>query len=339
MRATKITPAGPPRKPRSYRLTPDRLVVGLLAAEGFLLLSERFRWFAFSRHTGWTVLVVLAAVGLTMLLMLLWLVAAVLFRLRFQYSLRSLLLLVACTAVGCSWMATEAQRARRQKEAVEAIAASGGAAVYDFEWARASGPPIPPLPGWVTRRLGRDFFSHVVAARVGAAAGLGRLEWLPQLEELCIDADATDDGLANLEGLSLLRSLSIHNSKVGDAGLGHLQHLTRLETLSLWGAPITDAGLSHLCGMKELKSLMLMNTRVADAGLAHLQGLNMLENLSLDNTQVSDAGLVHLSELRQLRWLYVNGTKVTDRGVNRLQQALPNCQIAASGPQPAKASD
>ena len=59
-----------------YRLTPDRVVIGMLAAEGFLLLSERFRWFAFNQHKGWTVLVALATVGLTLLLMLLWFAAA-----------------------------------------------------------------------------------------------------------------------------------------------------------------------------------------------------------------------------------------------------------------------
>ena len=58
-------------------------------------------------HKGWTVLIAMAAVGLTMLLMLLWLLAALLFRWRFQYSLRSLLLLVVAVAIPCSWLAVE----------------------------------------------------------------------------------------------------------------------------------------------------------------------------------------------------------------------------------------
>ena len=105
----------PEAKRRWYRLTPDRLVIGLLAAEGFLLLSERFRWFAFNQHKGWTVLIDVAAVGLTLLVMLLWLAAALLFRCRFQYSLRSLMLLVLAVAVACSWFATEMQRARKRR--------------------------------------------------------------------------------------------------------------------------------------------------------------------------------------------------------------------------------
>jgi hypothetical protein len=34
---------------------PGRIVVALLVAEGFLLLSERFCWFAFNAHNGGTV--------------------------------------------------------------------------------------------------------------------------------------------------------------------------------------------------------------------------------------------------------------------------------------------
>ena len=43
----------PKAKPRWYRLTPGHVVLGLLAVEGFLLLSEWFEWFAFNRHKGW----------------------------------------------------------------------------------------------------------------------------------------------------------------------------------------------------------------------------------------------------------------------------------------------
>ena len=42
----------PTAKPRWYRLTPDRCVLGLLALEGFLLLSAWFRWFPFNQHKG-----------------------------------------------------------------------------------------------------------------------------------------------------------------------------------------------------------------------------------------------------------------------------------------------
>jgi hypothetical protein len=41
-----------------YHLTPARFFLGLLTVQVFLLLSERFQWFAFNEKKGWTVLIV-----------------------------------------------------------------------------------------------------------------------------------------------------------------------------------------------------------------------------------------------------------------------------------------
>ena len=106
-------------KPRWYRLTPDRLVLLLLAAEGLLWLSERYQWFAFNRHKGWTALIAVASVGVFFLSMLLWFVFALLFRWRFQFSIRSLLLLTVAVALPCSWLTVAMDAARGQREAVK----------------------------------------------------------------------------------------------------------------------------------------------------------------------------------------------------------------------------
>ena len=50
-------------------------------------------WFPFNQHKGWTVLIAIATVGAALLLMFLWFLAALLFRLRFQFSILSLLVL------------------------------------------------------------------------------------------------------------------------------------------------------------------------------------------------------------------------------------------------------
>ncbi len=104
---------------RWYRLTPDRVVVAMLALEGFLLLSEHFRWFPFNEHKGYTLLICLAAVGAAFVLMFLWFLAAWVFRWRFQFSILALLLLTVVVAVPFSWLATEMKEARKQREAVE----------------------------------------------------------------------------------------------------------------------------------------------------------------------------------------------------------------------------
>ncbi len=97
-------------RPRWYRLTPDRLIVGLLAVEAALLVAKWLGLFP----KGWAVLTAIAAVGTVLLLMFLWFLAALLFRCRFQYSLRSLMLVAVAVAIPCSWLATEA-RERRSK--------------------------------------------------------------------------------------------------------------------------------------------------------------------------------------------------------------------------------
>jgi hypothetical protein len=110
---------------RWFHLTPDRLIVSLLAVEGFLLLSERFCWFAFNEKKGWTVLTALASIGVVALLMLLWFAAGLLFRWRFQFSMRSLMVMVVAVAVPCSWLAVEMREAQKQRMAVEAVKKGG----------------------------------------------------------------------------------------------------------------------------------------------------------------------------------------------------------------------
>ena len=66
-------------------------------------------------------LIAVASVGVFLLLMLLWFLAALVFRLRFQFSILSLLVLVVAVALPFSWLATEMKAARKQREAVEQI--------------------------------------------------------------------------------------------------------------------------------------------------------------------------------------------------------------------------
>jgi len=102
-------------KRRWYHITPDRLIYGLFAVEGFLLLSERFQWFAFNEKKGWTVLIAVAAVCLVVVVMLLWLVVSLLFRWPFQFSLRSLVVLVVAVAIPCCWLTVKMREAERQR--------------------------------------------------------------------------------------------------------------------------------------------------------------------------------------------------------------------------------
>ncbi len=158
-----MTVPTPHRRP--YYPTPSWLVLGSLAVTGLLFLSERWRWFAFNEHKGWTVLMAVAGVGVVLLLMLLWWGIALIFRLRFQFSLRSLLVLVFAVALPFSWLGMEMKEARRQSEIVNSLTELGMSVTYDWK-VGANGNLLlnarPPGPVWLQRLLGDGFFSNAV---------------------------------------------------------------------------------------------------------------------------------------------------------------------------------
>ncbi len=222
----------PAPKTRWYRLTPDRLVIGLLFVECLLWLSERFQWFPVNAHKGWTVLIAVASVTVAMLLMLLWLLVALVFRFRFQFSIRSLLALVVVVALPFSWLAVEMKAAKRQKEAVAAIVSGGGHVSYDWQvdtnvayLPNAVGylpSAQPTCPSWLRGLLGDDFVGEVAYVRfVGGLsqfteARQGRLRCLSQIKKLMLfsnNGGATDADLKCLAGLPQLRELQCFTTR------------------------------------------------------------------------------------------------------------------------------
>jgi hypothetical protein len=338
------------RQRRWYHVTPDRLFVGLLVGEGLFFLSDRFGWFGFTPGDGSNVLRALMLGGVALLIAL----GAVIFRRRsLRFNLRTLLLFVVVVSVPMGWFAWRMQKARKQREAVEAIVALGGLVYYDC--GNETTALQPPTPRVLQRFLGDDFFWDVDSIS-------------------CIDLDFGNEEMAHVKGLSNLRGLSIGGTPITDAGLVHLEELPKLEALSLSTTHVTDAGMKHLRKMTELEGLWLDGTQVTDAGLEHLGELSKLEYLYLSRTGVTDAGLKQLRKLTNLQvldlaqtevgdadlehlerlpqqTLILNDTKVTDdglrhlqtltstgnlyilrshvtdKGVVKLQQAWPNCRI------------
>ncbi len=76
------------------------------------------------------------------------------------FNLRTLLILLTGSAV---WLGITVDRAREQREAVEAIESLGGYVVYD--WQAPSGNAEQPTgPAWLRRTVGDDFFQDVFKA-------------------------------------------------------------------------------------------------------------------------------------------------------------------------------
>jgi len=190
--------------PRWFYPTPSWLILALLIVECLLWLSNRYQWPTW--HKGYAVLTAVVAVGLAFVVMLHWFLVALALRRRFQFSIRSLLVLVIVVAVPFSWLAVEMKAAREQKEAVEAIMKVGGAVVYD--WKLDAGGFFlpnaqPPVPAWLRKLLGDDFFGAV--------------------DRVAAPLDVTDEGLIQVARLTQLRHLDLTKTKVTDAGVKKFQ--------------------------------------------------------------------------------------------------------------------
>ncbi len=246
-------------KLRWYCPTPGWLVYGSLAVTGLLFLSNWLGWPAW--HKGYAVLTCVASVAAILVLMLLWFVAAVIFRLRFQFSIRTLLVLVVTVALPFNWLAYEIQRAKPQRQTIETMQTIWrdvpGAG---FGFCQALPPETPP---WMESLL--DY---------------GGPTWKSLLWDNCVIDD-----------------LSLRGSSVTDRELEQcVKQLPDLRRLELCKTRITDGGLKKLKALAGLVYLYVGDSKITDAGLNHLKDLAGLQQLKIFGTQVTDIGVQKLRQ-------------------------------------------
>lgn len=313
-------------KLRWFRLAPHHCLVTLLAVEGLLWLSNRLGWPSW--HKGYAVLTAVTAVAVMMLLMLLWFGAALLFRWRFQFGVRSLLVLTVAVALPLSWFSWEMTKAREQKEAVRAIWKAGLWIAYDYQcdtrgfWkANWSGPTR--LHNW----FGVDFLSDVVGVEPpgdGSGSALGGF-FLPS------GCKATDQDLLHLKVFPRLRNLDLAWSSITDSGVVYVGELRELQVLGLWCTNVGDNGVAHLRALGNLRALRISHTKVTNSGLVHLKSLPNLESITIGETAVDDNGLLSLAECRRLREVDLTGPEssrqFTPQGIARFKRELPGCNV------------
>ena len=170
-------------------------------------------------------------------------------RRRFQYSLRTLLIVMLLVGGGLGWFSHKLQQTRRQRVAVTSITNLSGLVGFDDEAADfAAGPPISHVPRWLRNLLGDDFFRTAVSL-----------------------VAFNDGSMESAKDLTELRRLDFVGGPATDAGLAHVRSLSRLQRLNLSDTQITDAGLEHLQGLTQLRELVLRGTRVTDEGVQQLQ--------------------------------------------------------------------
>lgn len=178
-------------------------------------------------------------------------------RRRFQFTLRTLLVVVAVGGVLGGWVGSGLREQWRQQAAAGELEKVGGVCWWDGR------------PQWLEKVLGRYCFQSVISVRFKSTqvtdAGLEHLQGLGQLEVLYLDGTKiTDAGLAHLSGLSQLAHLALDNTKVTDAGLKYLAGLSRLTYLQLSGTKVSEEGASAL-------KTLLPSCYISSAELAQLQ--------------------------------------------------------------------
>ena len=221
-------------------------------------------------------------------------IVALVFRRRFQFSIRSLLVLVVAVALPCSWLPAEMKEANRQREemtrqekAVSTLEKLSGRSFFH------PGKQIESDVDWQTQSFGPEWFQRLVGSK----------------------------------GIAYVRLMNLGYTQIKDADLEHLKTMSQLTTLHLYHTNVTDSGLEGVKTLTQLQYLDVSDTRVTDRGLEHLKGLNELQELRLNRTQVTDAGLETLKGLDKLNDLWLQDTQVTDEGVRKLHKALPKCHV------------
>jgi hypothetical protein len=188
-------------------------VIGLLAVEVLLWLSERFGWIGW--HKGYAALTAVASVGVAMLGMFVWFGVALVFRRRFQFSIRSLLALTVAVALPCGWLAVEMKKAEKQRQFVVWVVKVQGLVRHDYELTNV----VTPGPNWLRALVGKDLLSDVVEADLSNHYEPGgRWVW-----DQWGNPDITDADLEQLNGLTQLKEVQLDGTSLTDEGVAKLQ--------------------------------------------------------------------------------------------------------------------
>ncbi len=249
-----------------YHPAPAWLVWGAVAATGVLFACDCIPWWwlFFIEMKGWPVLLAVAVVGAVLILLPVWMLAALVFRRRVQFGLRTVIVFVILCVVVSSWLAVRIAQARRQAEVVARINKIDGVIVsYDFREDRQNHPHRPsPAPEPLIRLLGVDFFADVVDL-------FGRDDFkshYPQFPNDPYYPQHRDAALADVAALKQLEFLFIGGDEVTDAGLSQLETLANLRCIYISHTKVTKKGLAKFhhalpdCGISAYPTRMYIDS-------------------------------------------------------------------------------
>ncbi len=237
-------------------------------------------------------------------------------KLKLQFSIRLLLVLVGCL---CVWLGVTANAARTQRELVMEILAAGGEVFYDWQVpddGSESGLEHPPGPDWLRRWLGDEYFQSVFVVSF-------------------YETGLPDEDLPPIDRLGTIRSLTLGRTRITDAVMPRIGRLKNLEFLDIGLTKVTDAGMREIAGLRRLEQLYAGDSRlslheaITDRGIAYLEKLPRLELLVLEGDGITDRSIETLKKIRSLKVVWLWSNSVSDRAADALRTAPPNCEIHA----------
>lgn len=183
---------------------------------------------------------------------------------------------------------------------------SSGSAVLIFALAALGCTPKPKV----------EVRPPLAPARAEHAA----LERLSQTFQVSTTVDPADPAVP-LVGLHLTSIIRPElETRVEDEFLADVAGLTRLRTLRITSARVTGTGFKHLAGLTELRELDVSSSWVNDDGIRALPVLPNLEGIELRASRVTDAGVADLRRQPKLARLRVGGGNVTVKGLAALAE-------------------
>jgi hypothetical protein len=229
-------------------------------------------------------------------------------------SIRVMMLVILIAAVPLAW---QVNRAREQREAVDAVQKYGGWVHFDYEFFNGAVIPgcAPRAPRWLRMMFGDEYFRKVAFVNFDYERSIGKVVHNPHVE-------ACDELLKKISGLPGLKKLRMKKTQATDEGLRHIGKMSELEELYIRDARfVTDEGVSHLSNLANLKHISINFSNLTNDSLVLLSGLPKIEEVDLQGNHFSDEGLARLNGKDRLRKLCIGigAVQITDAGVAHLR--------------------
>lgn len=238
----------------------------------------------------------------------------------FQFSIRTLLILMTLTAIGLAFWTRVYQRVRDQKTANARVLDLGGKT--KFRQTRRVWP-------WVQKLVGDDFFQEIISVDLDKTlvtdADLELLGKLRGMRSLSLNGFSLSD-----PERTLAYNPNLLPSQISSAGIRRLGPQRYLESARLANTPIDDEALHKIALWPLLESLDLKGTRVTSRGIQRLGNLERLKSLNMSRTKIDDGVVPTLCQMRSLQEVDLSYTAVSGAGLLRLREELPACKLRGS---------